>query len=536
MIKSEFNSYKDRSINLFSQILEPPYFYQDYKKSLKGINQKNLDKAKNIFLTAVPFITLHPFARLPLTFTIGISRTINSLSELKNAWNQNEKENIPIALFNTAASTASFACTIFLPSLASFITVGHDLIADSAKLVEALKNKEYKKAFIISAEITNHSLYLSLFFTSVSQIAIASLSLQIILQAIQSYRNFQDGQYLEGFGNALTASLRCYQLKIEMEVYQLQLAIDKHVAEVEKKELSKLVKENPQENEIINRSSVQNSNLSGVDGLSEKKILQKAVKYLEDPEIAKKRESFVDLSKLGSSATDKKIIDTLFEKHQGFCVGENHKHDAGKAFILNNMNYLKNKKVTVLFYEGFNSTQQPLLDKYFSANHLRNLHQSDREKIRKLLEFSANHIRKPGSSYSSLAILAKAKTNGIRIVGIDYAHDWLNAESPTYRQERLIKMNFVAAKTIEATRNKMKVTEKFVAFMGAYHLSTFNPYSVQGVADLTETPAVWIEDQLFKELYSKEKKPDIASSIINFLVKENPKNKTCSISAHPKKD
>jgi hypothetical protein len=274
--------------------------------------------------------------------------------------------------------------------------------------------------------------------------------------------------------------------------------------------------------------------------LDEHQILQRAEEYLNDPEILKKQAAEINLSKLlPSSASDHEIIDTLLQDQAGFCVGENHHQDSARAFLINNMDYLKSKNVKVLFSEGWDYKTQKTMDKYFSVQHLRELEFSDRQEVQTLLDHSINHLNnKLGSPYTAFALMEKAKSTGIRLVGIDYKHEIKivftppTPATPTNLQDyaqRYKSMNFVAAQVIEATRETFKPNEKFVALTGSAHLRKYSEeLPVPGIADLTQTPALWIQDKMpflpkeFPSLwYSKLNIKAAESSPVNILLRES---------------
>lgn len=490
--------------------LEPVYFRNnntnDYNNPL--VKNPRLEQFQRIVCVALPFIPLPESAKLGLHSFTDISRTIESLITLKDAWNKNDNELIKYALLQTVISTAITASTIFAAPLGSLLTTGQTLVAHSKELVKALNDGDRNKSLLLLAEILNNSLYLSLFFTGASQIVIASLSLQILLGLANATQDIKNEKYIEAFGNLLGVLIRGNQLKIEVGIYQLQKAIDHHVAEVEKNATQiALDIEQASDNNIYKstkdkkkgKESKKPAPAKKPDELyikiasNEKDLIKKTDAFFKNPEVMKKQMPECDLSKLiGGSPKDTDVIDALLKTHQGFHVGERHDHEAARAFIMNNMDYLKGKNVKALFAEGWNYETQSTIDKYFAVQHLRELNSSDLKKVKDLLFFSEFRLKKkPNSPYTCLALLEKTKKAGIRLVGIDY--EVLKDEPISVR---LKKMNFVATKVMEACLKTFKTGEKFVGFMGAAHLRDWSEIvRVKGLADLTETPAIWIMDK-----------------------------------------
>lgn len=483
------------SSKYFNSTITPfTYFNQNYSvdEIKKLIPQETFDKIKTICEITLPLMTLNPSKMLPVTLILHVLQPVSYIFTLKDAYDQDDKEIFSVTLKKTAISVASMGASLFAPHLVSLITTAQDLLVDSKKLIEALKKNDYKKALLISTEILNNTLYLSLSFTSSSQIMMICLSLQIILKIKSSYDNFEEGKYLEGCGNVLTAVLRSYQLKIEIDVYHLQLEIDQHIADVQKRTetFTNDLKQNDHDSQ--NNYDIHTTDLNLAIYTNKEVLSQKAHNYLSNPEIIKKQMPHVELSHLGSKPEDKKIIDALLENHQGFCVGENHIQDSARAFVINNLDYLKKKKVKILFCEGWDYTVQKVIDKYFSVKHLRELNNSELTEVQKLLERAkTGFINKPNSPHTFFSLLEKTKESGIQMVGIDYFQP-----GKTYHLvERLKMMNYVAKKVMDTYQKKMKSDEKFLAFMGYAHISRkTNPFHIQGVADLAQIPSVIILD------------------------------------------
>jgi hypothetical protein len=164
------------------------------------------------------------------------------------------------------------------------------------------------------------------------------------------------------------------------------------------------------------------------------------------------------------------LCEQLLDKHQGVCIGERHDEIISEYLCLN-MKKLKEMGVRTLFTEQFLYTQQHCIDAYLATGdvqHAKNaMRRPSADKPWQLFEY---HHR----------LLETARKEGIRVVGIDTRTTMQNEAM------RLVEMNYLASRVIEQEKH----SGKFIALVGAYHLTTFDRGAIPGLSELTRTPAI----------------------------------------------
>lgn len=187
--------------------------------------------------------------------------------------------------------------------------------------------------------------------------------------------------------------------------------------------------------------------------------------------------------------SEKAILrDILVEQaFPGICIGEKHLHRNPKRFLIENMEALKEMGVATLFMEHLHyDTMQPYLDAYLA---------SDSETMPPILDSYLQWLDKEWeltAPYTYKEVVRKAKTCGIRVVGIDTSV----AADSAYKLEknpvpRVKAFNYAAEKII----NHEQGSGKYVALMGKGHGSR-NKFAqeIPGVADLLRCPNLVVHD------------------------------------------
>jgi hypothetical protein len=176
----------------------------------------------------------------------------------------------------------------------------------------------------------------------------------------------------------------------------------------------------------------------------------------------------------GASGID--VIDQLFSRFQGICIGEHHFTYVAMSFIIRNMDFFKKSGVTNIFIEHFYDNFQEQLDRYlFKGEPFKD----------STMQNMFSWAKKYPSSISEYHIALAAAERGIRVVCIDTNESSQNGKSEN--DYRLKTMNYFAANII----HREKGDGKFIAFMGSGHLNTY--YEIcPGVAELTQTPSILI--------------------------------------------
>lgn len=223
------------------------------------------------------------------------------------------------------------------------------------------------------------------------------------------------------------------------------------------------------------------SNVPGVD--NEAVFVNKAKKFFDDPKVKGRQSPDTDYSVLGEHANDHTIIDALLQNSHGFNIGEFHDTTPAKCFLIQNMGYLKAQGVTTLFFEGPDFRYQDTIDAY-----LQGILDSKDTQVQRLLNFIErldNAWRMP-ENVSFMSVVESAKKHGIRVVFIDYKL------SPDWKTNRIIKMNYVAAKVMARELKKFGPKDKFVALMGMSHLCQVEGDPNLGLSELFQCPALGV--------------------------------------------
>lgn len=222
---------------------------------------------------------------------------------------------------------------------------------------------------------------------------------------------------------------------------------------------------------------------------SPKDLLKAAKKYMSKDKVLHKPSVNY---KISDKMTEKEMIDALLDgdnantnDYQGFFLGENHQDRSPKEFLVDNMEYLKNKGVKVIFMEQFQSNVQADLDAYMAGAPLSPW-------IIDQFEFAdEDYHALPGYGYRG--ILEAAKKAGIRIVAIDAPTAGFDTSEEEGLKNRIISMNYFAYKTMKQTLREMGNC-KFVGLTGSGHLSKRRQW-IQGIATLLGCPYMVVSDK-----------------------------------------
>jgi hypothetical protein len=198
------------------------------------------------------------------------------------------------------------------------------------------------------------------------------------------------------------------------------------------------------------------------------------------------------------------IVLDLLQKHEGICFGEKHTHISPRMFLIKHMEKLKDAGIKTIYIEGIRfDTCQALLDSNASTDKLPFIVKKD---TKKSYDHSGGKSYNLSSNSFAISLLKAAKKAGIRIVGIDSSrtidllfkthqfsmrkNGMLTAND--YYIPRLVTMNAVATAIIE--QEQQSHPGKYIALMGAAHLSKIDDFKISGVAELLGVPSIAILD------------------------------------------
>lgn len=222
-----------------------------------------------------------------------------------------------------------------------------------------------------------------------------------------------------------------------------------------------------------------------VPGVAPVEVLaSKAIEFFKNPNVASRKSLELFFDGLGPNATDHQIIDELLAGHQGFHVGESHDHVAPKKFFIENMEHLKSNGVKTIFFEGFDFRDQNTIDMFLDGTWDENTPEVARLK-NLALGWDANY--KIPARWSNWEVIKKAKEHNIGISCMDF--QGLNIGAG-----RLLGMNYIAAKVMARELKKFGPNDKFVGYVGAYHLCQPVTDPNIGCSEIVQCPALLIRD------------------------------------------
>lgn len=187
------------------------------------------------------------------------------------------------------------------------------------------------------------------------------------------------------------------------------------------------------------------------------------------------------------------LIKECFETHRGLIVGEVHEHKSPKQFLVDNMPLFASEGVTTIYMEHLlHERHQPLLDSYLDS-------EPDAAMPREL-ELYLNYLdeeRHLSGSATFTAVVQAAKKHGIKIIAIDseavYHIGVTNSVGDLGNtdaiKERYSAMNMAM---LERYRNYYNENQKYIAFIGSGHVSTY--LNVPGVSELLSCPNIVVSD------------------------------------------
>lgn len=211
----------------------------------------------------------------------------------------------------------------------------------------------------------------------------------------------------------------------------------------------------------------------------------KAMLFFKDAAIKNKRSLSLDLSKLGDKPDDLDVIENLVKGQWGFCIGENSLADcSSKRFLIDNMEYLKNCGVRVIFLSGIDHKRQEALDKYLSGEW-----DANNPQVAGIVQYCATVTLNEGGNldYSDWSIVEAAKKQGIRVVALDYDRN-------AHRGSRMLKFNYLAAKIMDREMVNFGSEDRFCTLTDYSALCRLkqDPHSTPGLSEIFECPAVTI--------------------------------------------
>jgi hypothetical protein len=230
--------------NLNILLKEPSYYHREYSNDTESprnpswSDQTNCEKAQRVLNVALPFITLYKPLSFPVSLGMGAMRTVSRISQLVICIKDGkDTETTAYQTLQTAIAIISLAGTILAHPLGMLITTAQDLVIDVTKLVEHMKNGDYKKALECCGNILNNTLYFALFLNGGLELSIASLGVQILIGIYHSQEEFKKGNFLEAAGHLGIALIRGNQMKNQISILNHKWKMELLIKSQENQEL-----------------------------------------------------------------------------------------------------------------------------------------------------------------------------------------------------------------------------------------------------------------------------------------------------------
>ncbi|PRA22526.1 hypothetical protein CQZ99_23820 [Pseudomonas poae] len=185
------------------------------------------------------------------------------------------------------------------------------------------------------------------------------------------------------------------------------------------------------------------------------------------------------LREMPTTTSANEMINGVYEKSNGMIVGEDHSQSSGLRVLMDNVQSLKDNKVTTLYSEGFEHSLQPDLDKFFETGEFSPALRNNLKLI--------DRAHKGHGPYTNRRLLETMRENGIRVKAID-------VPSVEPKTTRLKNMNYYASNVIERDQ-ALNPGEKWVARVGSDHVFSHDgDPPIRGISELTGATGVSVDD------------------------------------------
>lgn len=154
---------------------------------------------KRIALATVPFLSLHPSLRSPVSIAMGSLRV----------WNTDHKD-----LLGTGVSLVALASSFFQYRIGMIVTTIQDITIEINNIRHHKDGEEASKSLF---KILNNLVYLALISRGGLELSIIAFAMQTVINLIQSRDEFKNGRWIEGVANLLMAGVRLQQAGLQIQ-------------------------------------------------------------------------------------------------------------------------------------------------------------------------------------------------------------------------------------------------------------------------------------------------------------------------------
>jgi hypothetical protein len=167
------------------------YFHRGYGYDLPFVERRKcpgLHLSRRIAMAGLPLLSLYKPSHTPLALTLGAVRVYNFGASYSESWRDNEVAYYGI---NTLLAISALAAAFFNRTAGALVTIEQEILIALWGLCEDFENVTYSGLLFSALIMANDALYLALLLSGGTQLAVASLALQVIVKAIQSIRVYQ---------------------------------------------------------------------------------------------------------------------------------------------------------------------------------------------------------------------------------------------------------------------------------------------------------------------------------------------------------
>ncbi|ASQ46619.1 ankyrin repeat domain-containing protein [Legionella clemsonensis] len=238
--------------------------------------------------------------------------------------------------------------------------------------------------------------------------------------------------------------------------------------------------------------------ISDLSTLSTKELKQLA-KTLEQSFLHTAPKEEIQLN-IDHQLTPSELIKTVFDHYPGMILGESHESEAPKRFVIENIDFLAEQGVKVIFLEHLLIEEcAEALETYLTASDDGPIP----EPLKTKLHLQDYHRSLKASPYNFTNLVTAVKLHNLknpdkllRIVPFDTEQSYSISSDNPANTTRAQVMNYLAHITIEKEKARFNAVNpeqkfKFVGFMGEVHTNTFN--KAVGVANYQKVPGIALE-------------------------------------------
>ena len=218
----------------------------------------------------------------------------------------------------------------------------------------------------------------------------------------------------------------------------------------------------------------------------QQKMIADALTFFNDlPPISRPKQPYIH-----PNAAQEVIFRTLYDNYSGVIVAETHFAESGKKILLDNMAYLAENNVKVLYMEHLQADlHQAYLDQFYKTGAMH----PELELFLKSQDYG--HKTNISSGYTFSRLIQETQRHGIQVKALDCFVSYYTRGLVT-PQAKSVRHELFSYGSSQIIRNTTPQTgpQKWIALTGNSHANTFK--GVPGLAELENAVALRVQDVL----------------------------------------